>query len=64
MRPYLDTEKRNAMSLAPYRPMSTSRETSEVDTPPIPGGLIAILLLLAIVLAIIFLVAAQVVQTP
>jgi len=52
------------MTLAPHRPMTSPSDQSELDAPPIPAGLVAILLLTAIALAVIFVVAAQIVQTP
>lgn len=39
-------------------------QTEPIKAPPVPPALIGALLLLAVLLAVIFLVAAQVVQTP
>jgi len=45
------------MTLAPHRPMTSPSDQSELDAPPIPAGLVAILLLTAIALAVIFAIA-------
>lgn len=44
--------------------MSDNDAPPSTQVPGVPPGLIGLLLVLAVVLAVIFLVAAQVVQTP
>lgn len=51
------------MSLGPYRPTSSSAKPhADIGVPPVPAALVGLLLLIAAMLAVIFIVAAQTVH--